>query len=237
MSVTLSREPSKFLVDSLYLQHNHDTSLRALAKAIRDKLSQNINAYSLSELDNLDRNNLVGIVNGSLKDDLPKLLTTLDDMELPKILIAKSNGISLPEYKTQLQLNANESVLIKNEDDENDFAYLDGVNFEYSTKAQIIIINRDRYVSTELQLELYKILNDIRHIDYMLKIFKKSSISDFYTLDNFGYIDLFNIQGEWNFQEDNGYKISFLDFDITESYFKLNSADIFRKYEIYGSVS
>jgi len=225
-----------FLVTNLYLQHNHDTSLLTLARNINNDLKEIVNEYNLSELNNLkDRNNIVGVVKNSLKEDLPKLITSLDDMELPKIILAKSNAVKLPEYKTQLQLSAMETIKIVNPSDDTDIKHMGGVWFEYETQGQIIIITRDSYASIDLQLELYRILNRNQAIDYKLKLFTKDSVSDFYVIDNFGSIEVMDFKNnEWQFQEENNIKVAFLDFKLKESYFKLKNIGMYRKLELYG---
>jgi hypothetical protein len=238
MSIKLLDEDKESLyIEKLYIQHNHDTSIKAISSGINSKLSEISNLYNVNEINSLkERKDIVSISKGNLKDDLQNLITQLDTIDLPKIVIAKSSNVSLPEYKTQLQLRAQESIKITNPNDETDFAYMDGSFFEYSTQCQVIIINKDEYATLEIQLEMFRILNELRTIDYNLKIFKESNVSDFYVLDNFGYVSIDSFVDEWQFQEQDGYKFSFLDFKITESYFKMKSADMYRKFELLGTI-
>jgi len=225
-----------FLVSSLYLQHNHDTSLLTLARNINNDLANIVNEYNLSELNNLkDRKNIVGVVKNSLKDEIERLIKNIDTLELPKVILAKANNVKLPDYKTQLQLNAMETIRLINPNDDTDIQHMGGIWFEYETQGQIIILNRDSYASIDLQLELYRILNRNQAIDYKLKLFTKDSVSDFYVIDNFGSLEVMGFKDEeWSFQESNNIKVATLDFKLKESYFKLENMGMFRKLELYG---
>lgn len=217
-----------------YLQHNHDTSINTLAEQFSIRVKAIIDNYATKELSALDTNNVVSLVSESLKSDLEKLISKLDNdgstagSFLPKILITKSNQVNATSYGAlPLKFAQKEFLTLENIADSTDTIELVGNWFDYEVPIQILILTRSGYANKELSLEVLRILYDIKHINYKLKVFDDVDPSAVHTVENFGEVSIFGFENK-SFEStiagaDNSIVINTLEFSMRENYFKLDS--------------
>lgn len=228
----------------IYLQHNHDVSLKYFAEVLQNKIKAIATIYNVSEIKALaNRNDIVSVVSANLKDDINKIIEQMkkrDDDLFPKFILAKSNVITPASYGlAQQRYNQYENIRIVNKEDAEDWHDLKGVWFEYDMPIQLIILTKTGYASRELQLEMMRILYEMKEVYYSLRVYDDTVPNDFYVLDDFGSVNIYGFENTpFGTQPDvNGVTPAMLDFTMKEAYFKLESSDVFRKMEIQPTVT
>jgi hypothetical protein len=227
----------------IYLQHSNLTSLRTLAKLLNDELGKVTTIYNLTELQNfIDKKNKVAIVENSLKDSIDKILVALKSEKnkdiLPKVLIARGNATRNDLSNNRLNFESSDKITLINKNNKDDKIFLEGSYIEYETDIQFIILSRNQSVSFELQIELKRILvTALRQVFYKLRVYDDTAPDEFYETDDFGKIDLLGLENatfEAQTDEDTNIFASYLTGVMSEAYFKLDSANTYKKYEIEG---
>ena len=227
----------------LFLQHNHETSLQALAKVMSDELKQVQNYYNIEELRNINVDDMVVTAKTSLKEDLQALIMSIESDDtasnsiLPKIVIAKGTNI-----KTESGLIPHNHEVVKlisdnpNDNDSQNPIYLGGKWFSYEVDLQIVILTKSDYTNIELQLELKRIINEkLKLVNYQLRIGDTQNPNIFMRCDDFGQVALYGFENasfEIQSDKDTGFKATYITGMLNEDYFKLTNLDIARSYEI-----
>lgn len=227
----------------LFLQHNHETSLQALAKTLSDELKLVQNYYNIEELRGINTDDMVVIAKTSLKEDLQALLMSLEssdvvsDSILPKIVIAKGTNIrtenGLTPYKREVVELVSDNP---NDNNSQNPIILGGKWFSYEVDLQIVILTKSDYANIELQLELKRILNEkMKLIKYSLRVGDTQNPDVFMRCDDFGQVALYGFENagfETQSDKDTGYKATYITGTMNEDYFKLTNLDIAKSYEI-----
>lgn len=228
----------------IYLQHNHSTSLKTIAKVLADEISNITNVYNIDEVESIKSKKIAVIDN--MEMDINKYIAYLDksntnntDDVLPKIVILRSNTIK-NERLTQQHFNTVDRITLVNKDDDTDKIFLEGTNFAYETDIQFAILSRNNYAGLEIQLELKRLIATVlKKINYSLVVYDDTTPNLLYKTDEFGSIALYgfeNAQFEKQSDDDTGYNIIYLTGTMEESYFKLKTADVYKKKEIYPKI-
>ena len=223
-----------------YIQHNSFTALQTLASILNDELSNLASYYNLTELENFkNKKNKVAIIDTAIltiKDYINSLKSSTETI-YPKIIIARGNTIRT-ENIAQLHFQNTEILELVNEKDENDKIILDGTFFNYEVDLQFILLNNNRYVSNELQLELKRMINTkMKEINYKLRVKDENNPDALYVCDDYGQIVLRGFETA-PFENQADYELGlnavYITGSMEESYFKLSSSDIYRIYKIEG---
>jgi len=223
-----------------YIQHNSFTALQTLASILNDELSNLASYYNLTELENFkNKKNKVAIIDTAIltiKDYINSLKSSTETI-YPKIIIARGNTIRT-ENIAQLHFQNTEILELVNEKDENDKIILDGTFFNYEVDLQFILLNNNRYVSNELQLELKRMINTkLKEINYKLRVKDENNPDALYVCDDYGQIVLRGFETA-PFENQADYELGlnavYITGSMEESYFKLSSSDIYRIYKIEG---
>jgi hypothetical protein len=215
----------------IYLEHNTNTSLLTLAQVMKDELDKISTIYNIDDLRNGFK---VSIIENDLKGNLNTIISSVDNLKVPNIILARGNSIRTDET-TLLKYENNQNIEMTN----NDNSYLlDGVWFEYDVDFQIIILSSNSLSSLNLQLEIKRIISTkLKSINYSLRVNDDENPNEFYRCDNFGEIQLKgfeNAQFEQQSDENSIAKAMYISGVMTEQYFKLHSSDIHKKHEIFG---
>jgi hypothetical protein len=223
-----------------YIQHNSFTALQTLASVLNDELSNFANYYNLTELESFkNKTNKVAIIDTTsltLQDYINSLKSN-PNIIYPKIIIARGNTIRTDNI-SQLHFQNVEILELINENDENDKIMLDGSFFNYEVDLQFILLNSNRYVSNELQLELKRIINTkLKEINYKLRVKDTNNPTALYVCEDYGQVVLRGFETA-PFENQADYELGLNAVYITglmeESYFKLSSSDVYKIYEIEG---
>jgi len=228
----------------VYLQHNHNTSLKTLGNILSDEIGKISNLYNVSHIENLlNKDKRVAIIDNN-EMDINSYISYLNNQNgidtLPKIIILRSNTIKI-ENMTQQNFNQVERLELVNKDDDTDKIFLEGVYFDYEVDIQIGILTRNNYASVDLQLELKRIIYEkLKKVNYSLQIFSDDTPNDFYRTDDFGSIALYgfeNAQFDKQSDDTTGFNVMFMSGSMQESYFKLKSANVYTKMVLNGIIS
>ena len=229
----------------VYLEHNSATSLNMMAKILQEELAKVTTFRDVKEFNRLGDIGTVQIADISLKEDLEKLIETLNNKKtadefLPKIIIAQSKEIDHTKYLSGLSFAKPEILTLVNKDDPEDTVILDGKWFEYETRVQLLLLTRSSFVNRDLALELVRILYSMRSIKYPLRVYDDTMPNQFYTVEDYGKLDLMGFENSPMSQEviseDSMIIATGIEFNLRENYFRLKSSDIYRNYEILPTV-
>ena len=233
----------------LHLQHNHHTSLQAIAKKLNDKLKEVQNYYNIKELQDINSREFVSISKTSLKDDLSLLVKSIESNNksvLPKIIVAKGNAVRTDnltelnfskEIYVQLEEIDNQNIVITPADEP---IYLKGKAFSYEVDIQIILLTSTEYTSIELQLELKRIINEeLKKVTYDVRLFDDEDTNSLYRVKDFGSVGLYGFENapfEIQSDAETQFYAHYITGELTEKYYKLSTDRIFKKYEIAQNI-
>ncbi|NOR57208.1 MAG: hypothetical protein GQ474_01645 [Sulfurimonas sp.] len=228
------------------LIHNHDTSIKTLAKMLNDTLSKIPNLNGSSELD-LCASDIVSLTKTSLASDIDKLTRLLNnednnpDTFLPQVIIAQSNTIQPSQFtRTMKKFQMHDVITLVNKNDVTEKITLSGQMFSYETPIQIVILSRTQYASKELALHTLNILANNERINYQLRLHDTNNPSSLYSVDDYGHLNLVGVKSmsfSESIEADKGMVIIAGELILRENFFMLSEDnDIMTNWNIQVAV-